>query len=110
MEDLWSLCDVAVCRAGAITVAELEVLAIPAVLVPLPGAPHDHQTKNARALADAGGAIVLRDMNCTGEALANDLEVLLAAATREEMSRALRARAHPHAARAIATAVREAQR
>lgn len=110
MEVLWSLCDVAVCRAGAITVAELEILAIPSVLIPLPGAPHDHQTKNARALADAGGAVVLSDANCTGEALASDLEVLLASATREEMSRALRSLARPHAAAAIARVVLEARR
>ncbi len=109
MVELWSLCDVAVCRAGAITVAELTTLAVPAVLVPLPGAPNDHQTKNARVLADAGGAIVLSDAQCTGEALANALEIMMAPPTLEEMGRAVHALAHPHAADAIADVVLESR-
>jgi UDP-N-acetylglucosamine--N-acetylmuramyl-(pentapeptide) pyrophosphoryl-undecaprenol N-acetylglucosamine transferase len=105
MVELWGLCDVAVCRAGAITVAELEVLGVPAVLVPLPGAPHDHQSKNARALAHAGGAIVLSDAQCTGDALADALEIMTSLETMDEMSRALHTLAHPHAADAIADVV-----
>jgi UDP-N-acetylglucosamine--N-acetylmuramyl-(pentapeptide) pyrophosphoryl-undecaprenol N-acetylglucosamine transferase len=105
MVQLWGLCDVAICRAGAITVAELEMLAVPAVLVPLPGAPHDHQSKNARALADAGGAIVLSDAQCTGEALAEALEIMTSLDTMEEMGRAVHTLAHPRAADAIAEVV-----
>jgi UDP-N-acetylglucosamine--N-acetylmuramyl-(pentapeptide) pyrophosphoryl-undecaprenol N-acetylglucosamine transferase len=105
MVELWGLCDVAICRAGAITVAELEVLGVPAVLVPLPGAPHDHQSKNARALADAGGAIVLSDAQCTGDALAESLDIMTSLDTMEEMGRAVRTLAHPHAADAIAEVV-----
>jgi UDP-N-acetylglucosamine:LPS N-acetylglucosamine transferase len=110
MVELWSVCDVAVCRAGAITVAELTTLGVPSVLVPLPGAPNDHQSKNARVLADAGGAIVLSDAQCTGEALANALEIMMAASTLEEMSHAVHALAHPHAADAIAEVVLESRR
>jgi UDP-N-acetylglucosamine--N-acetylmuramyl-(pentapeptide) pyrophosphoryl-undecaprenol N-acetylglucosamine transferase len=105
MVELWGLCDVAICRAGAITVAELEVLGVPAVLVPLPGAPHDHQSKNARALADAGGAIVLSDAQCTGDALAEALDIMTSLDTMEEMGRAVHTLAHPHAAEAIADVV-----
>jgi UDP-N-acetylglucosamine:LPS N-acetylglucosamine transferase len=105
MVELWSLCDVAVCRAGAITVAELETLSVPAVLVPLPGAPHDHQTKNARALADAGGAIVLTDAQCSGDALAEAREFVTASATMQEMGRAVHTLAHADAAGAIADVV-----
>ena len=54
MELLLAAADVLVCRAGGNTVAELAVVGLPAVLVPLPNAPGDHQTANARALADAG--------------------------------------------------------
>ena len=49
---LYAHATLAVCRAGAVTVAELTVAGVPAVLVPLPGAPSDHQTRNAR---HAGG-------------------------------------------------------
>ncbi len=52
MGDVYARTALAVCRAGAVTVAELAVAGVPAVLVPLPGAPGDHQTRNARSLAD----------------------------------------------------------
>ena len=45
---------------GAVTVAELAVLAMPAVIVPLPGAPSDHQSANAAALVQAGAAVAVR--------------------------------------------------
>jgi UDP-N-acetylglucosamine--N-acetylmuramyl-(pentapeptide) pyrophosphoryl-undecaprenol N-acetylglucosamine transferase len=105
MVELWSVADVAVCRAGAITVAELTSLAIPSVLVPLPGAPNDHQMKNALAVAAAGGARVLRDAECTGEALALVLDEITDPATRLAMERGVRSLAHPHAAEAIAEVV-----
>lgn len=69
MSRLWVLCDLAVCRAGATTVAELTALGIASVLVPLPGAPGDHQSKNAAALAEAGAARVLADRDCTASSL-----------------------------------------
>jgi UDP-N-acetylglucosamine--N-acetylmuramyl-(pentapeptide) pyrophosphoryl-undecaprenol N-acetylglucosamine transferase len=68
--------DVVVGRAGAATVAELAVIGVPGVLVPLPGAPDDHQTANARRLAAAGGAVVLSDPECTGTRLADEIEAL----------------------------------
>ncbi len=105
MESLWSLCDVAVCRAGAITVAELETLAVPSVLVPLPGAPHDHQSMNARALADAGGALVVRDERCSAQTLGDALDIITEDPVKSEMARAVHSLAHPHAASAIAEVV-----
>jgi UDP-N-acetylglucosamine--N-acetylmuramyl-(pentapeptide) pyrophosphoryl-undecaprenol N-acetylglucosamine transferase len=66
MADLYSVADVFVCRAGAMTVGELAVTGVASVLVPLPGAPSDHQTANARALVDAGGAVLLEDPECRG--------------------------------------------
>lgn len=77
MVELWSVADVAVCRAGAMTVAELTALGIPAILVPLPGAPGDHQGRNAARLDEAGAAIVVRDEDCDGPTLARSLEELL---------------------------------
>ena len=59
MASLYSAADVAVQRAGANTVAELALAGVPSVLVPLPGSPGDHQGANARAMADAGGAVVV---------------------------------------------------
>lgn len=66
-----------VARAGASTVAELAAVGRPAVLVPLPGAIDDHQSANARALADPGGAWVLAQHAASPEALAGMLAGLL---------------------------------
>ncbi|MHB1986863.1 MAG: UDP-N-acetylglucosamine--N-acetylmuramyl-(pentapeptide) pyrophosphoryl-undecaprenol N-acetylglucosamine transferase [Acidimicrobiales bacterium] len=63
-------CDLAVCRAGAVTLAELTAIGVPSVLVPLPGAPGDHQARNAAVLVSAGAALSLEDSCCTGENLA----------------------------------------
>jgi UDP-N-acetylglucosamine--N-acetylmuramyl-(pentapeptide) pyrophosphoryl-undecaprenol N-acetylglucosamine transferase len=94
-----------VCRSGAITVAELSALHIPSVLVPLPGAPHDHQTKNAQSLERAGGAVLLRDELCTGAALAERLDDVMAPDVLSAMASAAGTLAQPHAAAAIATVV-----
>jgi UDP-N-acetylglucosamine--N-acetylmuramyl-(pentapeptide) pyrophosphoryl-undecaprenol N-acetylglucosamine transferase len=67
-----------IARAGASTVAELAVAGRPAILVPLPGAIDDHQTANARALAEAGGAWVVPQPQFTPEFLAERLAQVLA--------------------------------
>lgn len=61
MASVYAACDLVVCRAGATSCAELAVTGTPAVLVPLPGAPGDHQTANARALEGPGGAEIIAD-------------------------------------------------
>jgi UDP-N-acetylglucosamine--N-acetylmuramyl-(pentapeptide) pyrophosphoryl-undecaprenol N-acetylglucosamine transferase len=109
MVELWGVADVPVCRAGAITVAELTALCIPSILVPLPGAPNDHQTRNALAAVAAGGARMLADKDCTGEALARLLDEILVPATMAAMESGARSLAHPEAARAIAAVVLDAR-
>jgi undecaprenyldiphospho-muramoylpentapeptide beta-N-acetylglucosaminyltransferase len=69
--------DVVVARAGATTVAELSVLGLPAVLVPLPIATADHQTANARALVEAGAAVLVPDAELDGARLASELSPLV---------------------------------
>ena len=66
-----------IARAGASTVAELAVAGRPALLVPLPGAIDDHQSANARALEQAGGAWVMPQTAFTADALRARLELLL---------------------------------
>jgi UDP-N-acetylglucosamine--N-acetylmuramyl-(pentapeptide) pyrophosphoryl-undecaprenol N-acetylglucosamine transferase len=78
MEVVYAAADVVVCRAGAMTVAELAAAGVPSILVPLPGAPGDHQTANARVLARAGAAVVLADADCDAERLDAALDCLLA--------------------------------
>ena len=68
-----------IARAGASTVAELAVAGRPAILVPLPGAIDDHQSANARAMAEARGASVIAQREFSPEALRDRLAALLAA-------------------------------
>jgi UDP-N-acetylglucosamine--N-acetylmuramyl-(pentapeptide) pyrophosphoryl-undecaprenol N-acetylglucosamine transferase len=70
-------CDLVVARAGASTVAELAAIGIPSVLVPLPGSPSDHQTKNARTFSEAGAAVMVADADCTGARLGEVVGPLL---------------------------------
>jgi UDP-N-acetylglucosamine--N-acetylmuramyl-(pentapeptide) pyrophosphoryl-undecaprenol N-acetylglucosamine transferase len=70
--------DLVVSRAGGNTVAELAAVGVPSVLVPLPGAPGDHQTANARALVDGGAAILVADADMTAARLVADVDALLA--------------------------------
>jgi undecaprenyldiphospho-muramoylpentapeptide beta-N-acetylglucosaminyltransferase len=111
MERLYARTSVAVCRAGAITVAELAAAGVPAVLVPLPGAPGDHQTRNAEALVDAGAAIVVPDAECDAVRLDTELSGLLADAARlDAMAAAARTLGRPDAAADLAALVEEAAR
>ena len=73
MAEAYAWADVIVCRAGALTVAEVAAVGLPAVFVPFPFAVDDHQTANARLLADAGGAVVLQESDLTAERLADVL-------------------------------------
>ncbi|HMB15919.1 MAG TPA: undecaprenyldiphospho-muramoylpentapeptide beta-N-acetylglucosaminyltransferase [Pelovirga sp.] len=91
-----------ICRAGATTLAELTVCGRPAILIPFPHATGDHQNANARALEQAGAAVVLQQRDLTALRLATELRILLA--DREELQlMAMRARslARPDAARKI---------
>jgi UDP-N-acetylglucosamine--N-acetylmuramyl-(pentapeptide) pyrophosphoryl-undecaprenol N-acetylglucosamine transferase len=63
-------CDFAICRAGAMTVAELACAGVPAVLVPFPFAVDDHQTGNAEFLSDAGAAWLIQQKDLTADKLA----------------------------------------
>lgn len=109
MDRVLAGCDVAVCRAGGTTVAELAVVGVPAVLVPLPIATRDHQTANAEPLRAAGAAVVVADSACTADRLAVELEPILGVASRRaEMAAAAHALGRPDAARAVAGLVLEA--
>lgn len=106
MASLYAAADVVVCRAGALTIAELALVGVPAVLVPLPGAPGDHQSANAAALVDAGAAVLLKDEDCTGRRLAEVLNELLAEpAHLTQMAEAAAALGRPDAADAVASLV-----
>lgn len=111
MPDLLVAADVAVCRAGASTVAELGVAGLPAILVPLPHAPRDHQRANTAELVEAGGAVVVDDATLDGHRLADLLEPLVTDPERRaSMARASRSVARPGAAAEVARLLLERAR
>ncbi|MBP9219687.1 MAG: UDP-N-acetylglucosamine--N-acetylmuramyl-(pentapeptide) pyrophosphoryl-undecaprenol N-acetylglucosamine transferase, partial [Sterolibacterium sp.] len=69
MAGAYAWADLVVCRAGALTVAELAAAGVASLLVPYPHAVDDHQTGNARFLANAGAAILLPQNEMTAERL-----------------------------------------
>ena len=69
MAGAYEWADLVICRAGALTVAELAAAGIASILVPFPFAVDDHQTSNARFLASAGGAVLLPQNEMTPEAV-----------------------------------------
>jgi UDP-N-acetylglucosamine--N-acetylmuramyl-(pentapeptide) pyrophosphoryl-undecaprenol N-acetylglucosamine transferase len=111
MARVYSTATAVVCRAGAVTIAELAATGTPAVLVPLPGAPHDHQTRNAEAMMHAGAAVVVPDAELDGDRLAAELDRLLADAARlDAMAAAGLGMARPDATARVADMVEDAAR
>jgi UDP-N-acetylglucosamine--N-acetylmuramyl-(pentapeptide) pyrophosphoryl-undecaprenol N-acetylglucosamine transferase len=101
--DAYAAADLALTRAGALTLAELCAWGIPSVLIPLPTAAADHQTANARALEAAGACVVLTQEELTLDRLANKVGVLSADPSRlGSLAAAARRRARPDAAEDIA--------
>ncbi len=99
-------CHLVIARAGASTIAELTAAGRPAILVPLAIATDDHQTANARALADAGGAWVIAEADFTPRTLAKRLHALLLAPARlAEAAAAARRLGCPDAAARLADLV-----
>jgi undecaprenyldiphospho-muramoylpentapeptide beta-N-acetylglucosaminyltransferase len=108
MDALFARATLAVCRAGAGSIAELTVAGVPAVLVPLPNAPSDHQTRNARTLEEAGAAVMVADAECSPARLDMVVSELLAQPERlVAMGEAARALGRPDAAARVADVAEE---
>jgi UDP-N-acetylglucosamine--N-acetylmuramyl-(pentapeptide) pyrophosphoryl-undecaprenol N-acetylglucosamine transferase len=108
MDRVYRHAAVVVCRSGGMT-AELAAVGMPSLLVPLPGAPGDHQTRNADAFVHAGAAVVVPDAELDGARLTAELDSLLGAPARlDAMGRAARTLAHPDAAARFADLVEQA--
>ncbi|MEH6580415.1 MAG: undecaprenyldiphospho-muramoylpentapeptide beta-N-acetylglucosaminyltransferase [Halioglobus sp.] len=69
MASAYAWADLVLCRAGALTVSELAIMGRPAILVPLPHAIDDHQTANARSLADHGAGLLIRQSELSADTL-----------------------------------------
>jgi UDP-N-acetylglucosamine--N-acetylmuramyl-(pentapeptide) pyrophosphoryl-undecaprenol N-acetylglucosamine transferase len=106
MAAFYGQADLVVCRAGALTVAELAAAGLASILIPFPFAVDDHQTSNAHFLSDRGAAVLLPQDSMTPQHLAN----LLRGMTHEralEMALAARSVAQPAAAKRVAAVCEE---
>ncbi|MCX4734795.1 glycosyltransferase [Streptomyces sp. NBC_01363] len=106
MDLAYAVADLVVCRAGSATIAELATTGVPAVLVPYPHAPGDHQTHNARVLSEVGAAYLVPDAETTADRLAAVVEPLLTDPGRlAAMGRAADSGNHARAADLLAATV-----
>ena len=108
MPAVMAAADLVLCRAGASTLAELTAMGKPAVLIPSPNVTNNHQEKNARVLAEAGGARLLLEPDFTADSLLGLVSELLRRPEQlEDMSAKMRAMGVTDATDRIARAILE---
>lgn len=105
MDLAYVMSDLVVCRAGALTIAELCLLGKPAILIPSPNVAEDHQTKNARALVDQDAAVMLADAQASESLAKTAFELLNDPGKLKQLSEKARMLAHPAASEEIAEEV-----
>ena len=101
MDLAYAAADVVVARAGALTISELCLANKPAILVPSPNVAEDHQTHNARALADHGAARLVPDARAAADLLPVAMEVLQSPALQQDFARKMSKLGLPNAAARI---------
>lgn len=105
MDLAYAVADVVVARAGALSIAELELTGKAAILVPSPNVAEDHQTLNAKALAERDAAILLPDKEAVEKLAQAALELLANDSRRMELEQNIKKLARPEAAKTIANEV-----
>ena len=108
MKLAYAVADLAICRGGASTVAELCVAGVPSVIVPYPHHRDRQQERHGRVLEVAGAAVVIDDREASADRLAATFDELVASDRLEAMAEAARALGRPDAAADLARVVREA--
>lgn len=108
IEKAYAVADLVICRAGAMTIAEITACGVPTILVPYPYATHDHQTHNARGLVERGAAEMIADADLTAEELGRRIEALFRDEPRRRaLGRKARAFAKTDAAQRIVRSIEE---
>ena len=106
VEEIYSIADVMVCRAGGMTIAEVTACGIPAIFIPLPSQTGNNQVLNAHTVAEEGAAVVLEQGTFTVEILVKNLtNMILDENTHERMVTASQALGKPHASDDIAKSI-----
>jgi UDP-N-acetylglucosamine--N-acetylmuramyl-(pentapeptide) pyrophosphoryl-undecaprenol N-acetylglucosamine transferase len=108
MAALLGLADLALCRAGALSLSEMYVCGIPTILVPYPYAAADHQTQNAMASARAGASVMIEDARCNGDRLLQEIRPLIREPRkRQAMAEASSRLGHPDATARIVACLKQ---
>ena len=106
VEEIYSITDIMICRAGGMTVSEVTACGIPAIFIPLPAAVGNNQVNNAESVADAGAAIVLEQDKLSPEKLVESLyRIITDRETYQQMQTASRKLGHPNASQTIAKSI-----
>ena len=101
MDLVYAAADIVISRAGASSVSELCIVGKPVIFIPSPNVAEDHQTKNARALADRSAALLVADVQAQQELLSTALHLLQDPAQQAALSAELKAMALPNATKDI---------
>ena len=92
MPTVMAAADVIISRAGASSCNEIAASGTPCILIPSPNVTDNHQEKNARAISDRGGAVLLLEKDCTAQRLYDEIEAILSDPQRQQtMAEALHA-------------------
>ena len=106
IEEVYSVTDLMVCRAGGMTVSEITACGLPAIFVPLPSTPGNNQELNAQVVSDSGAADVLNQETLTGRLLAEKIISIIENPKKlRQMSEASLRFGNPHASDEIAKSV-----
>ena len=108
MPTVMAAADVIISRAGSASCNEIAATGTPCILIPSPNVTDNHQYKNAKALADQGGAILISEEECTAQRLMDEIQSLLSEPERcSRMSKALQRMAVPDSAERICNILEE---
>lgn len=106
VEEIYSIADVMICRAGGMTVSEVTACGIPTIFIPLPAAVGNDQVRNAETVANAGAAIVFEQENLTPESLVEELtRIITDENVYQQMKIASKELGRPYASDAIAESI-----
>ena len=104
MEDAYAWADFVICRAGALTIAELTAAGLGSLLIPFPSAIDDHQTANGQLLVDQSAAHMIQQAELSAEILAKEINIFCARPERRlNMAMCARELAKNDAAQAVAS-------
>lgn len=106
VEEIYSIADVMICRAGGMTVSEITACGIPAIFIPLPAAVGNNQVSNAKTVADAGAAVMLEQDNLSPEDVVEELiRIITDEDTYQQMKSASQSLGRPFASDTIAESI-----